>query len=187
MPSAARVTEVGAVPVSAGSSMHEIHRAGGVVEVAERQPLLLLVSDDAQRGVRRFETVQEDRLAGFVRVVVVALSQPAGQHAVVETSALHVDRVQVVEAGDRRGNLAGVAEPAQFDRHGLGVFVIGGFHDRARQEQVLDVETSCGTLSLRRCRTYPCRSRRSVATAVIPVFRMKSVISQHLVVGVFLA
>ena len=50
--------------------VYEIHRAGGVVEVAERQPLLLLVSDDAQRGVRRFETVQEDRLAGFVRVVV---------------------------------------------------------------------------------------------------------------------
>lgn len=187
MPSAARVTEVEAVPVSAGMSQSTRYIVpGGVVEVAERQPLLLLVSDDAQRGVRRFEAVQEDRLAGFVRVVVVALSQPAGQHAVVETSALHVDRVQVVEAGDRRGDLAGVAEPAQFDRHGLGVFVVGGFHDRARQEQVLDVETLAVLFLFDGAeRTRAAHADRF--TAVIPVFRMKSVISQHLVVGVFLA
>lgn len=187
MPSAARVTEVEAVPVSAGMSQSTRYIVpGGVVEVAERQPLLLLVSDDAQRGVRRLESGQKDRLAVFVRVVVVTLSQPAGQHAVVETSALHVDRVQVVEARDRRGDLAGVAEPAEFDRHGLGVFVVGGFHDRARQEQVLDVETFAVLFLFDGAE----RARAAHAdrlTAVIPVFRIKPVISQHLIIGIFLA
>ena len=104
----------------------------------------------------------------------------------METSALHVDRVQVVEARDRRGDLAGVAEPAEFDRHGLGVFVVGGFHDRARQEQVLDVETFAVLFLFDGAE----RARAAHAdrlTAVIPVFRIKPVISQHLIIGIFLA
>ena len=120
--------------------LHEVHRAGGVVDVAERNVLLRLVADQAQGRVTAVEAAQQDCLAHFFRIVVVAFAQRTGQRTADERTGVHVDRHQVVSAGDGGGELYLEAILAQFDGQGPGLLVISCLDHRPFDEKVFDVD-----------------------------------------------